>query len=209
MQRVALLAAAFGLLLSALLGPTAVLAAERYQTLDGPKPGDDPDTIEVREFFWYGCPHCDNFRHHIADWKDDVPEGVTFTHVPAIFRPSWEVHARAFYAAKIMGVLDRFHHPMFEAIHDEGRKLQSAEAIGAFVEELDIDGDEFAKTMNSFAVNARIKRAKRLQSAYGVRGTPSVVIDGRYIISAGDAGSFDNMIQIIDERVAAIRDGGD
>ncbi len=209
MQRVGSVAAVFGLLLTVLLSSAAAFAAERYQTLEGPKPGDDPDTIEVREFFWYGCPHCDNFRRHIADWKENLPEGVTFTHVPAIFRPGWEVHARAFYAAKVMGVLERFHRPMFEAIHDEGRNLQSAEAIGAFVDELGIDGDKFVETMNSFAVNTRIKRAKRLQSAYGIRGTPSVVVDGRYLISAGDAGSFDNMIEILDERVAAIRDGSD
>lgn len=209
MQRLGSVVTALGLMLTALASTPSTFAAERYKTLEGPKPGDDADTIEVREFFWYGCPHCDNFRHHIAEWKEDVPEGVTFTHVPAIFRPSWEVHARAFYAAKIMGVLDRFHHPMFKAIHDEGRNLQSAEAIGAFVAELDIDRDQFVETMNSFAVNTRIKRAKRLQSAYGVRGTPSVVIDGRYVISAGDAGSFDNMIEIINERVAAIRDGSD
>jgi thiol:disulfide interchange protein DsbA len=207
MKRSILLCVTVGLV--ALGASAAAMAAERYQTLDGPKPGDDPDTIEVREFFWYGCPHCDNFRHHIDEWQADVPEGVTFSHVPAIFRPSWEVHARAFYAAKIMGVLDRFHHPMFEAIHDEGRSLDLPEAIGAFVQELGIDGERFVDTMSSFAVNTRIKRAKQLQSAYGIRGTPAVVVDGRYVISAGDAGSFDNMIRIIDERVAAIRGGDD
>lgn len=189
------------------LGPLAA-AADDYRVLDGAQPGNDPDTIEVVEFFWYGCPHCYRFSPYIQDWKADKPEGVTFSHVPAIFAPSWEVHARAYYAAELLGVLDRFHQPMFRALHEQGRKLDSASKIRAFVDGLGLDGEEFASTMNSFAVDTRVRRARSLQKAYQISGTPSVVIDGKYVTSGNVAGGFGRMIEVINERVAALRGGG-
>lgn len=187
-----------------LLASTA-LAADGYRTIDGPTPGDDPDTIEVMEFFWYGCPHCHRFAPIIEEWKDERPDDVVFRHVPAVLAGSWETHARAFYAAEIMGVLERFHRPMFRAIHEQGQKLDSATKIGEFASSLGIDGEQFVSTMSSFAVDTRVRQARSLQQAYGVSGTPSVVIDGRYLTSGREAGGFDQMIEIINERVAALR----
>lgn len=187
-----------------LAGPSLAAAAD-YRTLEGARPGDDPDTIEVIEFFWYGCPHCYNFEPHIQRWKQDLPEGVEFRLMPAVFSPSWELHGRAFYAASVMGVLDRFHEPMFRAMHEEGRRLDTEAKLGAFVADLGIDRQQFIDTMGSFAVDAKIRRAKSLQKAYGISGTPSIVIDGRYVTSGSLAGSFDRMIAVINDRVAALR----
>jgi thiol:disulfide interchange protein DsbA len=132
-------------------------------------------------------------------------DDVTFRYVPAVFSPKWEFHGRAFYAAKAMGVLDRFHDAMYKALHEQDRRLDSPEAIGEFVAGLGMDGDKFVTAMNSFAVNVKIKRARDLQKAYGISGTPSVVIDATYVTSGSLAGSFDRMIEIVDERVAAAR----
>lgn len=194
-----LIAAALALLAS------AVLAADGYRTIDGPTPGDDPDTIEVMEFFWYGCPHCNRFSPYIEEWKQERPDDVAFSHVPAVLSASWEVHGRAFYAAEVMGVLEQFHQPMFRAIHDEGQRLDSATKIGEFASSLGIDGERFVSTMSSFAVDTKMRQARSLQRAYGVSGTPSVVIDGRYLTSGREAGGFDRMIEVINERVAALR----
>lgn len=184
--------------------PAAALAA-RYETIEGPRLGDDPGAIEVIEFFWYGCPHCNRFHPHIERWKESRPDDVSFRHMPAILSPRWELHAKAFFAADVMGVLDTFHGAMFEAIHDDRRRLDNATAIGEFAASLGIDGERFVATMQSFAVDTRIRRAKSLQRAYGVTGTPSVVIDGRYRTSGSIAGGVGNMIPVINERIAAIR----
>lgn len=184
---------------------SAAMAADGYRAIDGPTPGDDPDTIEVMEFFWYGCPHCHRFAPVIEEWKQNRPDDVAFRHVPAVLSAAWEVHARAYYAAEIMGVLEQFHRPMFRAIHEQGQQLDSATKIGEFASSLGIDGEQFASTMRSFAVDTRVRQAKSLQQAYGVSGTPSVVIDGRYLTSGREAGGFDQMITIINERVAALR----
>lgn len=192
-------------LLLALMPSTAL--SQGYETIDGPRLGDDPDTIEVIEFFWYGCPHCNNFRPHIERWKQSRPDDVDFRHMPAVLSPRWETHAKAFFAASIMGVLDRFHGAMFDAIHRDRRELGSATEIGEFVETLGIDGEKFVATMQSFAVDTRIRRVKSLQRAYGITGTPTVVIDGRYRTSGSTAGGVANMIPVINERIEAIRDG--
>jgi len=184
--------------------PLGALAA-RYETIEGPAVGDDPDTIEVIEFFWYGCPHCYRFSPHIERWKQSIPAGVSFRHMPAVLSPRWEVHAKAFFAASIMDELDRFHGAMFSAIHQDNMRLDSATEIGDFVSSLGIDSERFVATMQSFAVDTRMRRARNLQRAYGVSGTPTVVIDGRYRTSGNVAGGVANMIPVINERIAAIR----
>lgn len=198
---------ATALAVAALL-PASALAA-RYTTIEGPRLGDDPDTIEVIEFFWYGCPHCYRFSPHVERFKQSKPDDVSFRHMPAILSPRWELHAKAFFAARIMDELDRFHPAMFAAIHEDGMRLDSVTEIGDFVSSLDIDSERFVATMNSFAVDARVRRVKSLQRAYGISGTPTVVIDGRYRTSGNIAGGVANMIPVINERIAAIRANAD
>lgn len=188
--------------------PASVLAA-RYTTIDGPRVGDDPDTIEVIEFFWYGCPHCYRFSPYIDRWKQSKPADVRFRHLPAILSPRWELHAKAFFAADIMGELERFHPAMFAAIHDNNRRLDSVTAIGDFAGSHGLDAERFVATMKSFAVDTRVRRVKNLQRAYGVTGTPTVVIDGRYRTSGSSAGGVANMIPVINERIEALRAGTD
>ena len=190
------------------LFPAASLA-QRYERIDGPRLGDDPDTIEVIEFFWYGCPHCYRFQPYIEDWKKSLPDDVAFRYLPAVLSPRWELHAKAFFAARIMDELDRFHPAMYTAIHEDRMRLDDMTSIGEFVSSLGIDSERFVATMQSFAVDTRIRRVKNLQRAYGITGTPTVVIDGRYRTSGSAAGGVANMIPVINERIEAIRSGSD
>lgn len=188
-----------------LLASVAV-AAEGYRTIEGPTPGGDPDAVEVMEFFWYGCPHCHRFEPLLQEWKNrERPDDVVFRYVPAVLSASWEVHGRAYYAAEVMGVLEQFHQAMYRALHEEQRQLDTATEIGEFASSLGIDGERFVSTMNSFAVETKLRQARNLQRAYGISGTPSVVIDGRYVTSPREAGDFDRMIEVINQRVAALR----
>ena len=183
----------------------ASYAQQGYRTITGAGTSGDPGTVEVIEFFWYGCPHCYNFEPYVSKWKKDLPKNVTFRYVPAVFSSQWELHGRAFYAAKLMGVLDQFHDRMFAALHEENRSLSSEKAIAQFVSELGIDAQKFVETMNSFAVDAKIRQARDLQKTYSISGTPSVVIDGTYVTSGSRAGSFKRMIEVMSERVERAR----
>ncbi len=182
----------------------AVNAAD-YRVIDSSASPGDADSIQVTEFFWYGCPHCYRFAPQIEEWRQSKPDDVDFRHIPAVLSERWALHGRAFFAAQALGVLDQFHMAMFRAMHEDGKRMRSEEEIGEFVNSLGLDGEEFVGAMNSLGVNTRMQRARDLQQTYGVSGTPSVVIDGRYITSGSQAGSFERMIQVIDERVAAAR----
>ncbi len=201
MQRVIQTAAAVLLLVAFV---PAVNAAD-YRVIDSSGRPGESDSIQVTEFFWYGCPHCYRFAPLIEEWQQSKPDDVEFRHIPAVLSERWALHGRAFFAAKALGVLDEFHRPMFRAMHEDGKRMRSEEEIGEFVNSLGLDGDEFVDAMNSLGVDTRMRRARDLQQTYGVSGTPSVVIDGRYITSGSQAGSFERMIQVIDERVAAAR----
>ena len=181
------------------------VSAVDYQTIDSSDRPRDSDSIQVTEFFWYGCPHCYRFAPRIEDWKESKPDDVEFRHIPAVLSERWALHGRAFFAAQALGVLDEFHMPMFRAMHEDGKRMRNGEQIGDFVDSLGLDGEEFVSAMSSLGVDTRMQRARDLQQTYGVSGTPSVVIDGRYITSGSQAGSFERMIEVIDERVAAAR----
>lgn len=182
-----------------------VANAADYQNIDSSDSPGDSDSIQVTEFFWYGCPHCYRFAPLIEEWQESKPDDVEFRHMPAVLSDRWALHGRAFFAAKALDVLDEFHMPMFQAMHEDGKRMRSEEEIGEFVDSLGLDGEEFVGAMNSLGVDTRMQRARDLQQTYSVSGTPSVVIDGRYITSGSQAGSFDRMIEVIDERVAAAR----
>ena len=189
-----------------LLAFVPAAAAADYRVIDSPGAVGDGDTIQVTEFFWYGCPHCYRFAPKIDKWKESKPDDVEFRHLPAVLSQRWALHGRAFFAAKALGELERFHMPMFRAIHEDGKRMASEEEIGEFASSLGIDGEKLVAAMNSLGVDTRMRRARELQSTYGVSGTPSVVIDGRFLTSGSVAGGLDRMLDVIDERVAAARD---
>jgi thiol:disulfide interchange protein DsbA len=182
-----------------------VASAADFRVINSSGPSGDSESIEVTEFFWYGCPHCYRFAPVIEEWRQSKPDDVEFRHIPAVLSERWALHGRAFFAARALNVLDEFHMAMFRAMHEDGKRMRSEAEIREFVDSLGLDGEEFVGAMNSLGVNTRMQRARDLQQTYGVSGTPSVVIDGRYITSGSQAGSFERMIQVIDERVAAAR----
>ncbi len=177
-------------------------AHQGYQVLNPPVNTRASDKVEVLEYFWFGCPHCFAFEPSINKWADEKPDYVDFVREAPPLNPGWEPHSRAFYAAEIMGVTDKFFDPMFDGIHVERRSLRQPDKIAKFAGELGIDEDKFRKTMDSFAVNTRMKQAMQMAQASRIRGVPSVVINGKYLTGGSLAGSHDGIIRVINERVA-------
>jgi thiol:disulfide interchange protein DsbA len=178
----------------------------QYAAITPPQPPADGDRVEVVEMFWYGCPHCYDFEPHLKRWLADKPADVTFRRIPAVFRESWIPHARAFYAAQSLGVLERSHMLLFEALHDDNRKVFTRDQIAdLFADAGLVDRDEFLDAYDSFAVQGKVKQAIRMTQRYGIRGVPSMVINGRYHTSGGLAGSFDNVLKVVDALVARER----
>ncbi|GIX35485.1 MAG: thiol:disulfide interchange protein DsbA [Lysobacteraceae bacterium] len=172
-----------------------------YTRLDPPQPTADPGRIEVLEVFGYWCIHCAHLDPVIEKWKKNLPADVDFRYVPAIWQGGVdEVFARAFYTAETMGVLDRTHSPMFVAAAVD-RRIRSPEDILAFYADQGIDRDQFEATMQSFAVNAKVARVRQTLPRYGVEGTPTLIVNGKYKAMARAGGTMEELMQVVDKLI--------
>lgn len=194
-----------------LLLPFAATAADdaeffvegtEYQRIVPPLPAD-ADSVEVTEFFWYGCPHCYRLEPYIHKWLADKPDGVTFQRIPAIFNnPKWRLHAQAFYTAEVLGVLDTIHPAMFRALHEQRRRLDSAADLRQLFVDNGVDGQQFDRAFNSFAVSAKLNRAADLTRRSGIDGVPAVVVDGKYVTDGPMASTYDRLIEVVNHLIA-------
>lgn len=168
-----------------------------YKTV-AQQPVDSGKNIEVLEFFWYGCPHCYHFEPNINAWKKTKPANVTFTRVPAVFRPDWKVQARAYYALEIMGEIENLHAKIFSAIHKDKKSLDTLDSLADFVAKHGVDKEKFIAEYKSFTVDGKVRKAVKQLAAYKISGVPTLAIDGKYTVSGQLAGSHENMIKITD-----------
>ena len=173
-----------------------------YQKLPAPQPTSDPDRVEVVEVFWYGCPHCNRFQPYLDAWTATLPDYVRFVRMPAIFNDLWDLHARAYYIAEALGVLDEIHHLIFAAIHGEGRSLASMEAIRDFFVAHGVAAADFDRHAKSFSVQSGLQRSLVMQSRYGLRGVPALIVNGRFLVSGTTAGSYPNVLEVADALIA-------
>jgi len=191
-------------LLLMLLVPVLVQAATfeegaNYKRIIPAQPTEAPKgKIEVVELFWYGCPHCYRFQPYMERWAKQLPADVEYRRMPAILAPHWELLAKAFYTAEALGVTQHIHRPLFDAIHAEKRRMDSPGRIEQFFIEQGVSKDDFEKTFNSFWVDAKVRNAKEMSRRYHAEATPSVVINGKYILNPDNSqGNFNTMIRIM------------
>jgi len=192
---------------AATLTPTRALALEidegiDYRVVAQPMRAEDGDDVEVLELFWYGCPHCYHLEPKIKQWLAGKPDGVSFRRLPAAASPRWVPHAKAYYAAEMLGVLDKLHEPLFKAMHEEKRKIYTEDQIIAFAKEQGIDADAFRNAYDSFPVDMQVRKAADLAQRYNIDGVPAIVVNGKYVTSATQTGSRDRMFAVIDHLIA-------
>lgn len=176
---------------------TVFIEGQHYNKLPNPEPSTG-DIIPVIEFFWFGCPTCNAFEPHIQRFNQQVPAGASFEQIPGAANPVWEIHARVFYTAEVLGVSETINPRFFDAIHKAKRNLRSEREIRQFFMDNGVTEDDFDNTFNSFAVNTKIRMAKRLANQYGVQGVPTVVVNGTYTVSPSQAGGFTKAIEVIE-----------
>lgn len=157
----------------------------------------EPGTVEVVDVFWFGCPACFRFLPHMEGLKEAAPDYLRIRRMPAVFRESWIPHARAYYTAHLLGVEDRIYPAMYQAIHVQGRSLSTRDALAAFFEEHGVSAGEFGDVYDSFAVESLVRKSVAMQRNYGVRATPTVIVNGKYRTSGNVAGSHGNVIKVI------------
>ncbi|HFQ14092.1 MAG TPA: thiol:disulfide interchange protein DsbA/DsbL [Gammaproteobacteria bacterium] len=169
-----------------------------YKRLSRPVPTQvEAGKIEVVELFWYGCPHCFRLEPDLGKWLKNKPDNVEFIRIPAIFNKVWELHAKAYYTADFLGVLDKIHKPLFDTLHLKKKPLNTAAALKEFFVSQGVDAGEFDRVFNSFAVDTKVRRARELTRQYGISGVPTLVVNGTYLTDGPMAGGRKGMIEVL------------
>lgn len=167
-----------------------------YSKLDQPIPTQSSDKIEILEFFWYGCPHCFSFEPTLKKWRKELPANVTFTRVPAPLNPRWMPHTKTYYTLQIMGEGEKHHEAIFSAMHVKKMKLGNKADIADFLASQGVNKETFLATFDSFAVEMRAKQAMQLGQQYKVSGVPMLSVNGKYTVSASQAGSYTGIVNV-------------
>jgi thiol:disulfide interchange protein DsbA len=176
-----------------------------YSTLQSALPVENPGNVEVAEFFWYGCIHCYNLEPLLEKWLPKLPADTRFRRIPAVFNPRWAHDATIFYAFEALGVLPKLHRPFFDAIHKDRLKTDNAAALGEWLAKNGLDAKKFEATMKSFGIQSKMKRAEQLTGAARIDGTPALMVQGRYTISAEQGKSHEGMLATADALADQVR----
>lgn len=176
-----------------------------YTELKIPQPAETPGKVEVVEFFWYGCPSCYKFELTLESWLPELPSDVTFRRVPAILSARWAVDAEIFYVFEALGLVEKLHRPLFDAIHRDRLKTDNADAMAAWLSGKGVDAKRFEQARKSIGVQSKVRRAGQLSASFQIEGVPTLAVQGRYTVSAGHGPAFDEMIATADKLIARAR----
>jgi len=209
-SQAALAAAAAGTLAALPLGVQAQgkppAEGKDYLLLSKPAPSEAPaGQIEVVEFFWYSCPHCNEFEPQLEAWAAKAPKDVSLRRVPVSFRPDFEPQQRLYYVLEALGKMAALHKKVFYAIHVEKQTLNTADLVTAWAQKQGIDKAKFSELYNSFPVNMKARKATQLQEAFMVDGVPALGVDGRYYTSGSLAGNMARALTVTDHLLTLAR----
>ena len=176
-----------------------------YRLID-PQPVAVLDRIEVVEFFWYGCPYCYQLQAPMESWLRRKPEDVTLRRIPAIFRESWVPHARLYYTLDALGEVPRLHQTVYRAVHEERIALNSADGTGEWAAQNGIEASRWLAAYNSPEVDRKVEDSRRFTRTYQIQGTPSLIVDGRFLTSSGMSETVAGVIPILDDLIHLARE---
>lgn len=191
--------------------PVSPPAVERVEgrdfvAIDPPARWDEADPrIEVVEVFAYTCPHCAHFEPMFQAWKAKAEGDVRPVQVPLAFGGTGEAFARVFFAADSMGVLEKIHQATFDAFHVSKRQFGNLGDVLAYYAELGIDRAAMESSLDSFMVNGKLAQAQQVVPRWGVEGTPSLIVDGRYRVLGGPEGGLEGSLATLDYLVTKRR----
>jgi protein dithiol oxidoreductase (disulfide-forming) len=184
------------------------IAGEHYDVISPAIRTSSPGKIEVVEFFWYGCGHCYTFEPVLTQWKTTLADDVAFTPSPAIWNKPMELHAKAFYAAQALGVSEKMHLPIFQAMNVDGKRLGSEQDIAGVFSSHGVTEEDFGKAFNSFGVSSQVNQASARARAAKITGTPELMVNGKYRVSSRKAGSQADMLKVVEFLIAKERGAG-
>ena len=178
-----------------------------FDAVAQPIPTENAAKIEVMEIFWYGCPHCYHMEEPLSAWVKKLPKDVYFKRMPGLPNASWAPMAKAFYAMDALGVSEKLHTPLFEAIH-KSKTLNPTDETATIVwvtQQSGLDKLKVEQAFKSFSTNTNLNRAAQIFRASGATGVPTLVINGKYITSATQAGGNEQALKVADYIIGNVR----
>ena len=191
---------------SAHASPTAPVAGTDYTVLQSPQPVDPTGKIQVIEFFWYGCPHCNEFDPYLEAWVKKQGPDVVFKRVPVAFRDDFIPHSKMYHALDALGLADKLTPAVFNEIHVKKNYLLTPEAQATFLATQGVDKKKYMDAYNSFSTQSDLKRDTKLMADYKIDGVPTLAIQGKYETGPATTNSLPGTIQVLDFLVTQIRD---
>tara|TARA_R110002073_G_scaffold287129_2_gene451832 strand:+ start:3012 stop:3659 length:648 start_codon:yes stop_codon:yes gene_type:complete len=182
-----------------------LIEGKNYTVLPTPQPIQDNGAIEVIEFFWYGCSHCNHLHPHLKIWLQSIPDDVNFRYVPAIFRTNWVPAAKTFYAIEAMGIKDALHDKIYDAIHLKKINLTKEPVLFSWIEKQGIEREKFVSAYNSFTVQNQVARSTQMTRQYKLSGVPSLVVGGKYLTSGGMNKTPQDTIKVLEKLIDKVR----
>ncbi|HVL02373.1 MAG TPA: thiol:disulfide interchange protein DsbA/DsbL [Dongiaceae bacterium] len=167
-----------------------------YEVLEKPGKVEQADKLEVREFFWYGCPHCFQLEAPLEEWAKNLPADVHFVRTPAPMNERWVSQAHAFYVAESIGKLDQISPALFNAIHVKKENISSQEELAAFFKDFGVSEEDFNKRYNSFSVRTKVRQARTLAQQYALRGVPAIIVNGKYLVKGKEGSGPASMLRV-------------
>ena len=173
-------------------------AGVHYEIVDNPTSVRDPSRIEVTEVFWFGCNHCYALEPYIARWKKDMPTDVAFIKSPATWNEMLKTHATIYYTAKALGIEQQFVPAAFNTIQNEGRMLTGNTELEYYFRGFDVNKDKYKAVSTSFGVRNAVDQADKKMKQWKVTGVPSLIVNGKYKVSASRAVRTDQLFEVVD-----------
>lgn len=191
---------ALSMAIASTFNPAQAAEPVGYELVSPAQPTHDVNKVEVIEFFWYGCPHCYSFEPFLSKWAKTLPKNVEFIRQPAVFSELWGKHAKAYFTAEALGVVDKVHTDLFDAVQAK-QSLETEDELAKFFAAHGVKESDFRTNYNSFLVDAKMRQAKTMAARYGVNGVPAIIVNGKYRTNATLAGSQEKMIDVINQLI--------
>ncbi|WFF40972.1 thiol:disulfide interchange protein DsbA/DsbL [Salinicola endophyticus] len=196
-----------GLTFSGAVMAAGIVEGKDYQVIEQPMKSEAPaNKIEVTEVFWYGCPHCYALEKPLNEWVASLPDDVEFDRMAAPLGRVWEQHAKAFYAAKSLGIEHEMRQDFMDAIHKQGKRLTDEDDIAEFFTHYGVTKEQALKALDSFGVKSQIQQAAAKMRSYQLMGVPDLIVDNHYVVTPDSAGSLENMPKIASALIEKVRE---
>ena len=163
------------------------------------------DKIEVIQFFYYGCDACNRLESHLQSWLKTLPPDIVFRRIPALRRTAWMPLTRAYFALEQLGELDRLHTEIYRAVHEDGINLGISSELFEWVQKHGVERSKVEDILDSDSIISQVQRARDATVAYGIRATPSFVIDGRYMTSPGMLPNSEALFRTLESLIEKVR----